>query len=108
MLGAGDYTYSGHRRLTTARRHSSAHATTLGTKTIAVDNAHATIPFGNIDTPGQGATATGAGFNFGWALTPNRTPACSVPAGGVQVSIDSGPLQAVTYGGARADITSGF
>ena len=44
---------------------------TLGTKTITCDNAHATKPFGTIDTPGQGGTASGSAFiNFGWVLTP--------------------------------------
>ncbi|MCP4929528.1 MAG: hypothetical protein GY918_10795, partial [Gammaproteobacteria bacterium] len=45
--------------------------TTLGTKTITIDNANAVKPFGAIDTPTQGGTATGNSFvNFGWALTP--------------------------------------
>src|SRR5258706_15992447 len=46
----------------------------LGTRIITVDKAHATKPFGTIDTPGQGGTISGAeSVNFGWALTP--TPA---------------------------------
>lgn len=45
--------------------------TTLGSRTITVDNAHAVKPFGAIDTPEQGGTATGKGYiNFGWVLTP--------------------------------------
>src|SRR5260370_38317149 len=44
----------------------------LGTKTIVVDNAHATKPFGTLDTPSQGGNASGNAFvNFGWALCPN-------------------------------------
>jgi len=43
----------------------------LGTKTITCDNAHATKPFGTIDTPIQGGDASGNPFlNFGWVLTP--------------------------------------
>ena len=43
----------------------------LGTRTITCDNAHATKPFGAIDTPTQGGVASGTNFvNFGWALTP--------------------------------------
>ena len=45
--------------------------TLLGTRTITCANASATKPFGAIDTPTQGGTASGASFvNFGWALTP--------------------------------------
>jgi len=44
---------------------------TLGTRTITCDNANAAKPFGTIDTPTQGGTASGSGFvNFGWVLTP--------------------------------------
>ena len=44
---------------------------TLGSKTFACDNAHATKPFGTIDTPSQGGDTSGSAFvNFGWALTP--------------------------------------
>ncbi|MDQ1349721.1 MAG: hypothetical protein QG657_22, partial [Acidobacteriota bacterium] len=49
----------------------------LGTKTINCDNAHAVKPFGAIDTPAPGGTASGKKFiNWGWALTssPNTIP----------------------------------
>ncbi|MCP5045940.1 MAG: BACON domain-containing protein, partial [bacterium] len=40
---------------------------TLGTRTITCDNANAVKPFGAIDTPTQGGTASGGGFiNWGW------------------------------------------
>ena len=43
----------------------------IGSRTLTCNNANATRPFGAIDTPGQGGTASGANFvNFGWALTP--------------------------------------
>jgi len=43
----------------------------LGSKTITCDNAHASKPFGTIDTPPQGGDASGNPFvNFGWVLTP--------------------------------------
>jgi probable HAF family extracellular repeat protein len=83
-----------------------AHVTQLGTKTITSNNATATKPFGAIDTPEQGATVSGTVTNFGWALTPGTT--CTVAGGSVQVSIDSGPLQPVIYGGARADVAAAF
>ena len=50
---------------------------TLGSKTIYCDNANAVKPFGAIDTPTQGGTASGSGFvNWGWVLTPlpNKIP----------------------------------
>jgi hypothetical protein len=81
-------------------------STVLGAKTISVDNAHATKPFGTIDTPGLGATSNGTVINFGWALTPGST--CVIPDSNVQVSIDSGPLQSVTYGDVRPDIAGAF
>jgi hypothetical protein len=83
-------------------------STTLGSKIVTVQNATATRPFGAIDTPGQGETRAGNFWNFGWALTPNATPPCTIPANGVQVSIDSGPLQPVSYGDLRTDIAAAF
>jgi alpha-tubulin suppressor-like RCC1 family protein len=81
---------------------------TIGSKTIVVNNNAATKPFGSIDTPAIGGDA--AGPNFGWGLTPkvNGVATCKVPSNGVQVSIDSGPLQPVSYGDARTDIAAAF
>ncbi|HLP47137.1 MAG TPA: hypothetical protein VK469_14385, partial [Candidatus Kapabacteria bacterium] len=43
----------------------------LGSKTITIDNDHAVKPFGAIDTPIQGGTASGKKFiNNGWVITP--------------------------------------
>jgi hypothetical protein len=80
----------------------------IGSKTIVVNNNAADKPFGSIDTPGIGGDASGP--NFGWALTPkvNGAATCRVPASGVQVSIDSGPLQPVVYGSARSDVAASF
>jgi YVTN family beta-propeller protein len=82
--------------------------TVLGSKSITVNNATATRPFGSIDTPGLGQTLSGGVWNFGWALTPNATPSCTIPPNGVRVSIDSGPLVPVSYGDMRADIAAAF
>lgn len=79
----------------------------MGSKTMTVDNAHATKPFGALDTPGYGATATGQFWNFGWALTPNNG-SCNVAGGKIQVSVDSGPLLPVSYGAGRSDIAAAF
>ncbi|MCX6546030.1 MAG: hypothetical protein NTV05_16665 [Acidobacteria bacterium] len=84
------------------------HHSLLGTRTITVDNAHATRPFGAIDTPGYGATVAGAFWNFGWALTPPAEPECAISNGDVKMNIDSGPLLAVNYGDLRTDIAAAF
>ncbi len=80
----------------------------IGSKTMVANNNAANKPFGSIDTPGIGGDASGP--NFGWALTPkvNGVATCRVPASGVQVSIDSGPLQPVDYGDARTDVAGTF
>jgi photosystem II stability/assembly factor-like uncharacterized protein len=81
---------------------------TIGTKTVVISNNTATKPFGSIDTPGIGGDASGP--NFGWGLTPkvNGVATCKIQPSGVQVSIDSGPLQPVVYGDARTDIAGAF
>ena len=49
-------------------------------------------------------------MNFGWGLTPkvNGAATCKILSNGVQVSIDSGPLQPVDYGDNRTDIAGAF
>jgi hypothetical protein len=83
--------------------------TLLGTKTINVVNASATAPFGAIDTPGQGATASGSAFvNFGWALTPQPH---LIPFDGstIQVLIDGVPMGALAgYNFYRPDVSTLF
>ncbi len=81
---------------------------TLGSKTISVDNANAVKPFGAIDTPGPGATVSGSFWNYGWALTPNANPVCTITNGNVLMGIDSGPLVPVSYGDLRTDIAAAF
>jgi Leucine-rich repeat (LRR) protein len=82
--------------------------TTLGTKTITVDNAHAVKPFGALDTPAQGGTASGSRFiNWGWALTP---PPNKIPTDGstIGVRIDGVNIGHPTYNIYRSDIASLF
>lgn len=81
--------------------------TLLGTRTFTCSNARATVPFGSIDTPGQGDTVSGTVVNFGWALTPN--PAV-IPFDGstIDVLIDGVVVGHPTYGFARADIDGTF
>jgi hypothetical protein len=82
---------------------------TIGSKTSVVSNATATKPFGSIDTPAIGGDP-GTSPNFGWGLTPkvNGAATCRIPSSGVQLSIDSGPLQPVVYGDTRSDIAGAF
>jgi len=87
-------------------------ATTLGTKSVTSDNAHATKPFGALDVPTYGQTVTTNFWNYGWALTPNANSAdsrtCTITNANVFMAIDSGPLVAVNYGDLRTDIAASF
>jgi hypothetical protein len=105
LFGQGNGTYTLHAFGVDEEGNTS----TIGTKTIVVNNNAATRPFGSIDTPAIGGDA-GTTPNFGWALTPkvNGAATCKIQSNGVQVSIDSGPLQHVDYGDARADIGQFF
>jgi hypothetical protein len=82
--------------------------TSLGTKTIICDNANAVKPFGAIDTPGQGGTASGNAFvNFGWALTPQPN---TIPFNGstITVFLDGIPKGHPVYNQPRQDIINLF
>jgi hypothetical protein len=82
-------------------------ATLLGSKTITCTNSTATLPFGTIDTPGQGVTASGTVVNFGWALTPQ--PA-NIPTNGstIWVFVDNVPVGHPVYNNYRSDIATLF
>jgi hypothetical protein len=89
-------------------RDREGHVVLLGTRTMTCDNAHATAPFGAIDTPAQGDTASGTGYlNFGWVLTPNPK---SIPADGstLMVYVDGVAVGRPTYNNYRADIATLF
>jgi Putative Ig domain len=80
----------------------------LGSKTIVAANATATVPFGAIDTPGQGETISGSSYvNFGWALTPLPK---TIPLHGstITVFLDGAPAGNVDYNHFRPDIASLF
>jgi hypothetical protein len=80
----------------------------LGTKTITVDNVHATKPFGTIDTPAQGGTISGANsVNFGWALTP-QTATIPIDGSTITVVIDGVLNGNPTYNQFRSDIATFF
>ncbi len=89
-------------------RDSFGKEVTLGTKTIICDNANAVKPFGAIDTPTQGGTASGTKFiNWGWALTPKPN---SIPTDGssINVYIDGVKVGNPEYNIYRADIANLF
>jgi hypothetical protein len=82
--------------------------TLLGRKTVTIDNAHATNPFGTIDAPAQGQTVSGTIVNRGWVLTPAGKV---IPVDGttINVFIDGtllGPVS--TYNVTRPDVKAYF
>ena len=80
----------------------------LGTKTVTVDNTHATKPFGTIDTPTQGGTISGTNLvNFGWALTP-QTGMIPIDGSTITVVIDGVVAGNPTYNQFRSDIATFF
>ena len=102
--GSGNGMYTVH-----ALAHNLAGATIhLGARAITVDNTDATQPFGNIDTPAQGATVWGNAYvNFGWALTP--MPAM-IPTDGttITINVDGVTVGHPTYDQFRGDIATEF
>jgi hypothetical protein len=81
---------------------------TLGAKTIVCDNANAVKPFGTIDTPAQGGTASGFGYiNWGWVLTPQPN---SIPFDGstIHVWVDGVNIGDPVYNIFRSDIAALF
>jgi parallel beta-helix repeat protein len=87
---------------------TDGNSVTLGTKQIFCDNANAVKPFGAIDTPAQGGTASGTNYrNQGWVLTPLPN---KVPEDGstIDVFIDGKKVGNVTYNIYRSDIAGFF
>jgi len=82
--------------------------TLLGEKTIICDNAHAVKPFGAIDTPTQGGTASGKEYiNYGWALTPvpNTIP---IDGSTISVWVDGKNIGHPVYSQYRSDVATIF
>jgi hypothetical protein len=80
----------------------------LGIKTITCNNADAVEPFGAIDTPCQGGTASGSNFrNQGWVLTPMPN---KIPEDGstIHVYVDGVFLGSPTYNVYREDVATLF
>ncbi|MCP4221323.1 MAG: choice-of-anchor D domain-containing protein [bacterium] len=101
--GNGTYTF------TAIATDANGNQITLGTKTVTSDNVNAVTPFGAIDQPEQGGTATGTGYlNWGWALTP---PPNTIPMDGstLYVWIDGMPLaEHPEYNLYRDDVATRF
>jgi len=83
-------------------------STLLGRKRINCDNFNAKKPFGAIDTPIQGGTASSNNFiNWGWVLTPQPN---NIPTNGttIDVYVDGINLGNPIYNIYRADIAELF
>lgn len=82
--------------------------TSLGRKTITVNNAASKKPFGAIDSPGSGETISGSAYlNSGWALTPKPS---TIPLDGHTITVDiDGVMQGtINYSQFRSDISGIF
>ena len=101
-LGNGTY------RLHAIMTNKSGAQVDLGGRTITVDNAHASRPFGTIDTPAQGGSASGNSFvNFGWALTQNPF-AIPIDGSTITVILDGVAVGHPAYNQFRSDIATLF
>jgi Beta-propeller repeat len=101
-LGNGTY------KLHAVARNLQGQGVEIGQRTVSVDNAHSVVPFGTIDTPGNGATISGNAYlNFGWAVTPQPN---TIPKDGstMFVYIDNVPVGHPVYNNFRSDIASLF
>jgi len=99
----GNGTYTFH----VIAKDNTGHEVTLGVNTISIDNAHATKPFGAIDTPLQGETVSGKKMIQGWALTP--PPNKINPDGSkIRVILDGKDVGKAAYNVYRPDIATLF
>ncbi len=94
--------------LTAIASDVSGKQTTLGSKTVTVDNANAVKPFGTIDYPASGGETSGANYrNSGWVLTPLPN---KIPEDGstINVYVDGVYLGHPVYNLYRSDIAHLF
>lgn len=87
---------------------ASGNNTTLGVKTITIDNNHSVKPFGTIDTPAQGGLVSSSQYiNWSWVLTPQPN---HIAANGstINVWVDGVNKGHPTYNIYRSDIASLF
>jgi hypothetical protein len=89
-------------------KDAGGHSREIGQTTFTANNASRTKPFGTLDTPAQGGTASGSGYvNFGWALTalPHAIP---TDGSTINVWVDGIALGHPVYNNYRADIAALF
>jgi hypothetical protein len=87
---------------------ADGHTSLLGSKVIGLDNAHATKPFGSIDTPTQGEVVCGSAYlNFGWALTQSPKDVAA-DSSTISAFVDSVFVGHPGQRAARPDITAAF
>jgi hypothetical protein len=104
LPGRGNGTY----RLHVFAYDAAGNRTVLAIRSIICTNATAAKPFGTLDTPDSGGTASGAAFpNFGWALTP-QPAVIPQDASTIWVFVDGQPLGHPVYNQYRPDIASLF
>jgi len=99
--GNGEFT------LHAVARSQAGEAHTIGTRVISAANGASALPFGTIDTPGQGEVVSGLVTNFGWALTPQPK---TIPFDGstIDVYIDGAMVGHPSYNHFRPDIAGLF
>ncbi|MCP5053706.1 MAG: hypothetical protein GY940_41455 [bacterium] len=104
LPGGGNGIYNLYAQIT----DTHGNTTMYGPRTITVDNLNAVKPFGAIDTPTQGGTASGAQFiNFGWALTPQPN-IINTDGSTIHVWVNGVKLGNPAYNKFRQDIASFF
>jgi hypothetical protein len=87
---------------------AEGHVAAIGTRRLTASNAASVVPFGTIDTPGQGQTIGGSAYvSFGWALTPQPK---TIPADGstLNVYVDGAFVGHPVYNNYRIDIATLF
>jgi hypothetical protein len=103
-LGPGTGTYTLRFRVI----DNEFNATDLPSRTVTINNATSTLPFGTIDTPAEGETISGDTYvNFGWVLTPLPK---TIPKDGstLRVLVDGEIVGVVNYNYFRPDIADLF
>ncbi len=104
LLADGDGSY----KIYAIASDGAGNETTLGSKTIMVDNANATKPFGKIDTPEMGAAASGNSYVLsGWCLTPLPNT-IATDGSGISVWVDGINAGIPMYNISRDDIAAQF
>lgn len=103
LPGGGNGTF----RLIAYADDVEGHTTLLGTKTFTADNQTSVLPFGAIDTPGQGESVSGTIVNFGWALA-GQPRQIAIDGSTIDVLIDDVLVGHPVYNNFRSDVAALF